>query len=277
MAKSEVFHLQFTDATYLGPLCRYGHAYADTGRSLYYKAGNHCVACSQQRNNRNRGYRLKPDDAPSVPAARGIENMQKVVARNYRQYMVVAALEMYEAINAICFDGTLPLPLITAGHVPYGRCGGITKMDISAKPRIVLNESLRDPLRVFDALLHESMHVAQRYIPVDPELLTPYGRGGNSPHNDPRWCYEVNRLSPRLGFEGINAGLYKKVREGKTLVRQQIGNVPRNILAGFPASLREYLGTADAYYAANRLPLPVAFSDDIKEWLDRLWPGWSVG
>jgi hypothetical protein len=188
----------------------------------------------------------------------------------------------FDAINATFFDGRLPRPLIQWALTPHGACLGLTIVaerpiitlhpsimapkcarNILAEPPWRVDPSWLGPLYAFDVLLHESMHVAQR------ALYGSEGRGESS-HNCPSWVAEVNRLSPLLGFRGVEAGLNRPkrvpvpgqfTRRGKPKTKVQRvdeGNIPLDVHSRFPHALRKFFGTADAYYHAGQLPGGIA-------------------
>jgi hypothetical protein len=88
------------------------------------------------------------------------------------------------------------------------------------------------------------------------------------------WITEVNRLAPLLGFEDVRAGLNRTkrvpipgllTRRGKPktrVARVDEGNVPLDVHSRFPHGLREYFGTADAYYRADELPCGITIDHD---------------
>ena len=78
---------------------------------------------------------------------------------------------------------------------------------------------------------------------------------------------QANRIAPLLGFRDVRFGITETVRvpdytaprtvRGKVatrVVRQTTGNVPHRVAAGFPQSLRSFLGQADDYYRKKTLP-----------------------
>lgn len=151
-----------------------------------------------------------------------------------------------------------------------------TARDKSRPPIITLHPSLLEgkerpdpwcispdwlgPSLVFDALIHECIHIHVEY--------NLGGHQGPTSHNDKRWLRQVNRIAPLLGFHGIRMGLSKTMRvpdpdaprtlRGKMatrVIRGCTGTVPFTVGAGFPGSLRRYLGQADTYYREQQLPL----------------------
>jgi hypothetical protein len=110
-------------------------------------------------------------------------------------------------------------------------------------------------LYALDVLLHECMHVAVHYV------RGPW-QGGTSSHNNPLWVAEVNRLAPLLGFPGEVAAMSKPRRIKGRLVRDCEGaTMPFQAVSTFPTGLRQLRGTAEAYYTARRLPIPVELPD----------------
>jgi hypothetical protein len=188
------------------------------------------------------------------------------------------AHEAFSFINQTYFADRLPWPHIIWGLTAHGSCTAwaSTARDKSRPPIITLHPSLLQasekenpwdipaawlgPSLVFDALLHECIHVH-----IDYNLG---GHDGPSSHNCKRWVRQVNRLTPLLGFRGIRFGLSKTVRvpdpdspptpRGKVatrVVRACMGNVPFPVGAGFPDALRRYMGEADTYYRMKKLPV----------------------
>lgn len=189
------------------------------------------------------------------------------------------AYRAFDAINATFFEGRLPRPLIQWAITGYSRCLG--KTAARDRPIITLHPSIMEPatggpwgvdarwlgpLHAFDVLLHESTHVAQR------ALHGGMPRGETS-HNCPSWILEVNRLAPLLGMEGVRAGLKRPRRlpipgefteTGKPRTRVERvdeGNVPLEAHSRFPYGVREFLGTADAYYRGGAFPCGIALDD----------------
>ena len=186
------------------------------------------------------------------------------------------AYESFVFINKIYFAERLPWAHILWGLTSHGSCvaWASTARDKSRPPIVTLHPSLLrgseketpwglppawlGPALAFDTLLHECMH-----IHIDYNLG---GHDGPS-HNCRRWVRQVNRIAPLLGFQGIHVGISKSVRvpdpsapltpRGKRptrVVRGTTGNVPYAAGAGFPESLRRFLGQADRYYPAGALP-----------------------
>lgn len=187
------------------------------------------------------------------------------------------AYESFAFINRMYFAERLPWPHIIWGLTAHGSCvaWASTARDKSRPPIITLHPSLLrgtekenpwgiPPERLgqslaFDTLLHECIHVHIEY--------NLGGSTGSTSHNCPRWVRQINRLAPLLGFKGIRFGISKTIRvpnpnaprtkRGKIatrVVRGCTGNVPFTIGAGFPNSLRSYLGQGDQYYRQQQLP-----------------------
>lgn len=187
------------------------------------------------------------------------------------------AHDAFDFINARYFGARLPHPHIVWGLTEYGGCvaWASSVADRSRQPVITLHPSLlssdgpKPPWGIprswlgealaFDTLLHECMHVH-----INTRLG---GRDGPTSHNCERWVRQANRLAPMLGFDGIMFGRSKVVRvpikggirgpRGKLptrVVRVSTGNVPFAIGAGFPQSLRQFLGLAATHYPSNTLP-----------------------
>ena len=97
--------------------------------------------------------------------------------------------------------------------------------------------------------------------------MTWAGIDGRSSHDCKRWIRQANRIAPLLGFADIRFGVTKTVRvpdysaprtvRGKVatrVVRRSTGNVPHRVVAGFPQSLRSFLGQAGDHYRKQTLP-----------------------
>jgi hypothetical protein len=202
-----------------------------------------------------------------MPTPDEVIDALRVVARYFDGERGPWAYDVFDAINATYFESRLPTPKIQWSLTAHGRCLGLTHA--TARPVITLHPSLlggtekpnpwgieRQWLGVayaFDILLHESIHVSQFCL---------HGGGhGPTSHNNTAWVAEVNRIAPLLGFDGVEAGLSKTKRvriEGETrsrVVRVSEGNLPHCVVAGFPNSVRNLLGTADSFYRANVPPV----------------------
>ncbi len=200
-----------------------------------------------------------------------------VVAEHCHGRKGLWAYEAFDFINRTYFSNRLPWPHILWALTPHGGCiaWASTARDKSPPPIITVHPSLlrgsekQDPWAIpeawpgasyaFDTLLHECVHVH-----IDYNLG---GHDGRTSHDCDRWARQVNRLAPRLGFHGIQAGVTKTKRvpdytaprtvRGKVatrVVRVVAGNVPFVAVAGFPSSLRQHLGQAGDYYSRDRLP-----------------------
>jgi hypothetical protein len=198
----------------------------------------------------------------------------RLVARHYDGPRGLWAYDLFDAVNAAYFGGELPQPQIRWAITPHGGCLGLTHWG-DTPPVITLHPSLLggtekpnpwgvDPAWLgesyaFDVLLHEAIHVSQHYR---------LGGGiGPTSHNNTAWIAEVNRLAPLLGFAGVTAGRSTSRRvpaEGETtrtgkpatrVVRASLGNLPHAAVARFPYGVRRHLGTADAHYRANTVPV----------------------
>ena len=200
-----------------------------------------------------------------------------VVAKECYGLKGLWAYAAFDLINERYFGGRLPYPCIVWGLTPHGGCvaWASTSHDRSRSPVITLHPSLlkgsekADPWGIdprwlgpslaFDTLLHECIH-----IHVNRNLS---GRDGPTSHNCRRWIRQVNRIAPLLGFRGINVGSSRAARvpveppiytrRGKRVTRVTrvcTGNVPFAVGAGFPQSLRVYLGQAADHYMNQSLP-----------------------
>jgi hypothetical protein len=189
----------------------------------------------------------------------------------------VWAYDSFVFINTEYFSGRLPWPHILWGLTAHGHCvaWASTARDKSRPPIVTLHPSLLlgsekvDPWGLppkwlgsslaFDTLLHECIHVH-----IDYNLG---GHDGRNSHDCKRWMRQVNRIAPLLGFADIHVGVSRTVRvpdpsapltpRGKVptrVVRRTTGNVPHRVGAGFPHSLRCYLGQAEEHYGKRRLP-----------------------
>lgn len=194
-----------------------------------------------------------------------MRTMTEAVAAHYYGSHGPLGYRLFEAINRVLFAAELPWPLVVWGLTAHGRCLGYTS--VGAAPIITLHPSLlggtekADPwgippgwlgvLYVLDVLIHECMHVAVHYLRGGRQ-------GGDSSHNNPAWIAEVNRLAPLLGFAGVEAGMKRPTRMGKTIKRVETGTISYQAVTTFPGGLRTSRATADAYYRARVLPFPVA-------------------
>jgi hypothetical protein len=154
------------------------------------------------------------------------------------------AYDVFDAINAAYFASELPTPWIRWVLTAHGRCLGLTRA--TDRPIISLHPSLLggtekakpwgiDPRMLgatyaFDVLVHECTHMSQYHRLGGGRVTTS--------HNNTAWIAEVNRLSPLLGFVGINAGLSRTRRVNGKVRRTSDGNVPHARVAMFPYSLR---------------------------------------
>jgi hypothetical protein len=215
---------------------------------------------------------LTAPDAPllhsvSCNTAPDIRAMTQAIVAHYQDRLGRLGYALFEAIHAQYFAAELPWPLILWGLTAHGHCLAFTRAGQATPPMILLHPSLLggtekdDPwgmppawlgvLYAFDVLLHECMHVAVHYA------RGPW-QGGTSSHNNPLWVAEVNRLAPLLGFPGEVATMSKPRRIKGRLVRDCAGaTMPFEAVSQFPHALRVARGTAEAYYTAKRLPLPV--------------------
>jgi hypothetical protein len=211
-----------------------------------------------------------------------------IFSRNFRESCLIVAEQVYGRkgvwaydsfvfINDEYFAGRLPWAHILWGLTAHGGCiaWASTVRDKSRPPIITLHPSLlqgtekEQPWNIpadclgaslaFDTLLHECIHVHIEY--------NLGGHDGRSSHDCKRWIRQANRIAPLLGFRDIRFGITKTVRvpdysapktvRGKVatrVVRRTTGNVPHRVAAGFPQSLRSFLGKAGGYYRKNSLP-----------------------
>jgi len=189
----------------------------------------------------------------------------------------VWAHHAFDHVNHSYFGGRLPHPHIVWGLTAFGSCfaWASCSREKSRQPVITLHPVLLGstaeeppwgiPRRwlgaslVFDVLLHECIH-----IHIDTRLG---GHDGPTSHNCDRWVRQINRLAPLLGMKDVEFGRSKVARvpiEGAPLTvrgkrptrvaRVCTGNVPFTVGAGFPMSLRRFLGTASRHYSKNELP-----------------------
>jgi hypothetical protein len=209
-------------------------------------------------------------------------------SRTFRESCLIVAEQVYGRkgvwaydafifINELYFDGRLPWSHILWGLTAHGRCiaWASTARDKSRPPIMTLHPSLLGgiekeepwdipadwlgPSLVFDTLLHECIHVH-----IDYNLG---GHDGRNSHDCKRWMRQVNRIAPLLGFRDVHFGTTRTIRvpdysiprtvRGKVatrVVRRSTGNVPHSVAAGFPQSLRSFLGQASGYYGKKTLP-----------------------
>lgn len=209
-------------------------------------------------------------------------------SRTFRESCLIVAEQLYGRkgvwaydsfvfINDAYFADRLPWPHILWGLTAHGSCiaWASTARDRSRPPIITLHPSLLQgtekeepwglpanwlgPSLVFDTLLHECIHVH-----IDYNLG---GHDGRSSHDSKRWVRQANRIAPLLGFRDVRFGITRTVRvpdhsaprtkRGKVatrVVRQSTGNVPHRVAAGFPQSLRSFLGQAGDHYRKKTLP-----------------------
>ena len=200
-----------------------------------------------------------------------------IVARECYGSKGVWSHEVFDHINEAYFGGRLPHPHIVWGITAYGGClaWASCSHEKTRQPVIMLHPALLGstadeppwgiprrwlgPSLVFDTILHECIHVH-----INTRLG---GRDGPTSHNCGRWVRQINRLAPLLGFESVEFGRSKLVRmpikgaaltsRGKLptrVVRVCTSDTPFTVGAGFPESLRRYLGTAESHYSSNQLP-----------------------
>jgi hypothetical protein len=188
---------------------------------------------------------------------------EAVTALYYGRYGPLG-YRLFEAVNLALFADALPWPLVAWGLTAHGACLGMTHL--GAAPIITLHPSIlggtekRDPwgitpawlgvLYALDVMIHECMHVAVHYLRGGRQ-------DGDSSHNNSAWVAEVTRLEPLLGFGGVEAGMKRPTRVGKTIQRVETGTIPFAAVTGFPQKLRQIRGTAEAYYGAKVLPFAV--------------------
>ena len=207
--------------------------------------------------------------SPPVP----MRAMTEAVAAHYYGRYGPLGYRLFEAVNLALFGGALPWPLVVWGLTAHGACLGYTQL--GAAPIITLHPSLLggtekpDPwgiapawlgvLYALDVMMHECMHVAVA-------SLRGGRQDGDSSHNNSAWVAEVTRLAPLVGFAGVEAGMKRPTRRGKTIQRVETGTIPFTAVTGFPQKLRQVRGTAEAYYGAKVLPFPVTLPPP---WQDR--------
>lgn len=198
-----------------------------------------------------------------------LDNMRQM-SRYYYGALGTFFYDAYTFINREYFGGDLPVPLLTVGITSYGACIGWTKANTERHPIIKLHPSTLAPANdgtwggarhglpvAYDVILHELTHVSVEYL---------VGRGaGDTSHNCDGWISEINRLSPLIGLDGIDAGrtVAQRVpvdgeftKTGKPLTRVAKvarGNVSQRLLGRWPHDLR-----GDDYWD---LPMPFDLSD----------------
>ncbi|MEO2015586.1 MAG: hypothetical protein ABGZ53_14580 [Fuerstiella sp.] len=193
----------------------------------------------------------------------------RLVAETYYGNYGIWLCDAFEAINAEWFSGNLPYPHIVINITAHGRCLGLTHTPETRPPNITIHPTMfglrsrgesspwgLDPAwlgkrYVFDLLLHEIVHVQNRYVASAEDVKGP------TSHNNDAWINEVNRLCPLIGLDGIKAARSVVRRVDGKPKRTTDGNIPFNVAATFPHSIRQHTGTADDYYRNGRLPLDV--------------------
>src|SRR5262249_40522693 len=146
----------------------------------------------------------------------------------------------------LCEEGRLPLIVLHPSLVrPSPAAGADSRAPWDLEPDCF------GLCLAFDALLHECIHLSVRY-----RLDCSIPMSGFESHNNPAWVGEVNRLMPCLGLDVGRAGMSRVVRVPREThlsagVRQRNatevkriadGDLPFSAVAGFPHSLRGYMG-----------------------------------
>jgi hypothetical protein len=190
------------------------------------------------------------------------------LARLCEDYHGVQGRFAYEAFrwaNETIYAGRLPLPLMQWALTAYGHCIGETWLREDRLPVITLHPTIwrrasapsqlsrmmarrqqehpRGPRYTLDVVIHELLHVYIRYVLNHREK-------SKSSHDDPVWCNEVMRLSPRLGIPAFHAAPTKRQRkDGKMLRVVPEGCLPMADLARWPHTVRP-----DGYYKEKTVP-----------------------
>ena len=199
----------------------------------------------------------------------------RAVAEYYYGAVGTFVYDAYEFINARYYGGDLPVPMIQVGITPFGHCLGLTKSR-DGQPKIGLHPSAisprsTDPLIfgysadslgirfAYDVLLHELVHVAANYL---------YGvTDGDSSHNNSTWIAEINRLSPLIGLDGVQAEMTKvkrvsipgETKTGKPATKPakvNAGNTPLDYISRWPHPL--FIQRDPDYYRRQPDSLPFA-------------------
>lgn len=197
----------------------------------------------------------------------------RTVAGHYYGALGVFAYDAYEFINQTYYGGDLPVPMIQIGITPWGGCLGVTR-SADGQPRIGLHPSTIAPRSAgkglfgydagnfgirfaYDVLLHELVHVAANYL---------YGvSDGDSSHNNSTWIAEINRLSPLIGLDGVQAEMTKvkrvpapgETKTGKPATKPakvNAGNTPLDHISRWPHPL--FLQRDREFYRRERDALP---------------------
>lgn len=121
----------------------------------------------------------------------------------------------YDRLNRACWSGRLPLASIAVGITPHGCCVGLTNSTNKA-PAILIHASLMDDWRqAACVLLHESIHVAIRY------LYAGMPNPGESSHNCDLWARECNRIGRMIDLPEVCVRMTPQ-RCGKRIMRAPI-------------------------------------------------------
>lgn len=177
-------------------------------------------------------------------------SIMRQVAQHYYGALGTFYYDAFEHVSRQHFGGDLPVPLLQVAMTPYGRCIGYTLPRETKQPVIRMHSNLikqgvlSELLAAYDVLLHECCHVAVHYL---------VGAGkGNTSHNCEGWLELINRLSPEIGLQGVNAQATKAKREGKRVYKATAGNMTQRELGAWPYSLR--LKSDPGYYETAALP-----------------------
>jgi len=162
----------------------------------------------------------------------------------------------------VVYDGDrLPVPLTQWALTAYGRCIGLTASTPELAPVVTLHPTIwdgpRDPNKppapcgpryTLDVVVHELMHVHVAYV-------CGAWRGGHSSHDNPVWCREIMRVSPKLGLPVFFAAptVRRKVdcSDGVTRSKRLTpdGSIHMAGIAQWPHSLR-----APGFYSSTEVP-----------------------
>jgi hypothetical protein len=144
------------------------------------------------------------------------------------------AVDEYQRLNGLYFEGKLPPVPVVIGLTAFGRCLGLTRPHGAwgqELPRISLQSGLfaKGTLAVSDVVLHEMVHAKLMLAGVDPS------------HNAKPWCAEVERLSPLVLGQTVHARPVHPRRDVDGVNRRFAleGHLPRKVLARWPYSLRD--------------------------------------
>lgn len=224
---------------------------------------------------------LGTGDDIELPANAGPREICRWMAERYYGRQGLWLCDLFEAVNEQLFLGELPYPHICIELTAWGHCLGYSAFPIlhpDREPTILIHPTLFGtrsasktagpwgiPARwlgrsfVADVMVHECMHLSCRYrLRLSREAES---------HNNPSWIAEVNRLAPLIGFEDVRADmskvrrmpidgpLTKRGKQPTKPMRVTDGNIPYDIAARFPDSLRVHRQIAADWYMSGNIPV----------------------